>query len=242
MNSINKYAEEALNDTKKGVDERIQNEIKNTKLKLLAIKKQEVMNRKISWFGKLRGLDKLKNLDLENINLEEQILMNTNLQVKENYSIQDSLADMRAFSIQELNGQNTQGMQDIINSVKQVFKINDFEIDNRAKMKLNSVPMVINEQNKKVKTSEKIANANNRKTMLMQELNSRYQPYGRNNNFAVVSQSQGLNEFYRTLHRTIEQTTIEDYQVENNYDLEASLPNYENTANPHEDIDDDWTH
>jgi hypothetical protein len=214
---IKGYSKDALSEIKKGVDEKVQQTIKNEKLKLLTNKKQELMNKKISWFGRLRGLGKLRDLELQNINLEEQILRNSTITQKSTYSIRDSLADLRAFSKKEFDGKNTEDMQNLIDNVKQCFGFNDKEVENRANMKLNSVPMVaVENPNKKVRTSKKIANARERNKILAQEVSQVYNSGIKNNlDQYRYNPSSNLNQIYETIKEIALDTVVENEHKNN---------------------------
>lgn len=104
FNQVTEYQRRASFSEQKGIDEKVQAIIKKVKLQLLNIKIDDLKKTKISFFGRIRGLDKLRDIQLENLNLEKQILDATPIQVKTSYNVQDSLADLRAFSISELGG------------------------------------------------------------------------------------------------------------------------------------------
>lgn len=223
MDTVKYYSDSALFDTKKGLDEKVQTTIKETKLKLLDRKKKELVGRKISWFGRLRGLGKLRDIEVANIELEEQILRNSGIKVKNEYSVQDTLADMRAFSIRELDGQNTEEMEAIIHSAGDVFQVHDDIIEDRARRKLNAVPMVIVDPRKRIRTSEKIAKAEKRNGELRAEFVDAYNSYGVNSNFGRYTNIDSLQKFYSLLDEAAEDTTFEAPENARNTDTIAKI-------------------
>lgn len=214
MDTVRDYSEEAMFETKKELDKKIQDTIKSTKLKLLDRKKQELQNRKISWFGRIRGLGKLRDIELANVTLEEQILRNSSVKVKGEYSVQDSLADMRAFSIRELGGQYTEEMENIISGVKSVFGVHEDVIEDRARRKLNAVPMVIVDRKNRVRTSEKIANAEKRNESLRAEFADAYNSYDFNEAYRQSGKNQSLERFYNLMEDTVNITRVENGENE----------------------------
>lgn len=178
------YGNEALDSTKKGIDEKAQELLKNIKLRLLERKKQDIQKRQISFFGRLRGLDKLKAAELEGIRLEMQLLKSGTVNPKTSYSIRDTLSDVRAFSLSELGGQNTEELQEFEGKIKQFFGVDDAVIQDLAIRKLNSHPMIISERRKKERTSEKIAKANKRNENLKIDI-SRAQYNSQNNSNSI---------------------------------------------------------
>lgn len=161
-NMVKAYSDEAQTEAYRGVDERIQTIIRDTKLQLLAIKRQDLQERRISFWGRLFGAGQLKQIELDNLKLEESILKNTPIKQKTSYNIQDSLADMRAFVIKDLNDQNTNNTNAVLLSGMAVFGIPSEVIDEKAQRKLHSVPMVMTDVRRKPRTSERIAKAKQR--------------------------------------------------------------------------------
>lgn len=168
-NMVKTYSDEAQTEAYRGVDERIQTIIRDTKLQLLAIRRQDLQERRISFWGRLFGAGQLKQIELDNLKLEESILRNTPIKQKTSYNIQDSLADMRAFVIKDLNDQNTNDTNAVLLSSMEVFGISAEVIDEKAQRKLHSVPMVMTDTRRKPRTSEKIAKAKQRNTDLEAE-------------------------------------------------------------------------
>lgn len=214
MDTVRDYSQEAMFETKKELDKKIQDTIRSTKLRLLDRQRQELQNRKISWFGRIRGLGKLRDIELANIALEEQILRNSSFKVKGEYSVQDSLADMRAFSIRELGGQNTEEMENIINNVKSVFGVHEDVIEDRARRKLNAVPMVILDRRKRVRTSEKISQAEKRNENLQIEFTDAYNSYDFNEAYRPSGKTQSLERFYNLMEETANITRVENGENE----------------------------
>lgn len=223
MDTVKDYSDSALFNTKKGLDEKVQTTIKETKLKLLERKKKELVERKISWFGRIRGLGKLRDIEVANIELEEQILKNSGIKVKTEYSVQDTLADMRAFSIRELDGQNTEEMEKIIQSAGDVFPVYQDVIEDRARRKLNAVPMIIVDSKKRNRTSEKIAKAEKRNSELRAEFVDAYNSYGMNSGFARYTNIDSLEKFYSLLDEAVKDTTFESPENTRTVDIITKL-------------------
>lgn len=156
------YSNEAFFATKKATDERAQNILKDVKLQLLEAKKREIQDRKISFFGKMRGLDKLKIAELQGIDLEMQLLKAMPIGEKTNYSIRDTLADIRVFSINELSGQMTPEMQSFEDCVRGFFSVDERAIQALVATKLNAHPIAIEPQKRWQRTSSKIDKVLNR--------------------------------------------------------------------------------
>lgn len=229
MDTVKYYSDSALFDTKKGLDEKVQKTIKETKLKLLARKKKELVERKISWLGRLRGVGKLRDIEIANIELEEQILKNSGIKVKSEYSVQDTLADMRAFSIRELDGQNTEEMEAIIQSVGDVFSVHQDVIEDRARRKINAVPMVIVESRKRIRISEKIAKAEKRNEDLRTEFIDTYNSYGID--LGRYTNDDSLEKFYNLLDEAVKDTKFEYSESAHRIDKNSLLEEYSGEDN-----------
>lgn len=191
------YAEEATFELKKGVDGRVQDVIKRTKLRLIAMKKQELQGKKISWLGRLRGLDKLRDIELENLNLEEQLIANTPIQQKGSYSIVDSLAELKAFSARELNKQNTQEMDDILTATGQIFSVDERTLSAKVNQKLNSNLMVLDPK-RRVSTATKIHKAEEKRQGLKATIREN-EIYGYSNGVAPSKKGNALTKFEQVI-------------------------------------------
>lgn len=213
--TIKEYSDEATFELKKGVDESVQRTILTTKQQLLQARKQEVENRKVSFFGRIRGLGKLKEIELQNIALEERILKNTKIQSKKEYSVQDALADMRVFSIRELDGQNTEEMEQLSKRIRRVFGVDDNTIELRAQRKMRSVPMVMTDSKKRVRTSEKIRRAEQKNANLQVELANVQGSFAQNADFGEYKKSEAVYKFSKLIVESVALTTPRDVRTEN---------------------------
>lgn len=208
------YRDEALFDTKKGIDGRVQEIIKSTKLQLIAMKRSEIEGRRISFWGRLRGLDKLQEAELRNLNLEEEIVKKTVTVEKPDYSVHDSLAELRAFSRRELDGLATEEMIQFNNVVRRYFGVDDSEIERRADTKLRtSMPTVIEPKKRRMSTAKKIERANARTQSLQVELlDTKNAPRPQNNNSFVSRKSNAINRFVKVLNQ-VEATLLPESSI-----------------------------
>lgn len=201
------YRDEALHDAKKGVDERVQAIIKSTKLQIIAMKRREVETRKISFWGRLRRLDKLQEAELRNLNLEEQIVKKSPIVEKLDYSIHDSLAELRAFSKRELDGLATEEMIQFNSTVRRYFGVDDSEIERRADTKLRTLmPTVVEPKKKRISTAKKIASANEKTQNLQAELLD-IQNTPQNDDIFRTNQSSAISRFTKVLTQ-VEETLL----------------------------------
>lgn len=227
---VSEYGKENLKTTKKATDERAQQILKNVKLRLLERKKQEIEGRKISLIGRLRGLDKLKTIELEGIKMEMQILKSTPIQTKTSYSIKDTLSDVRAFSMRELSNQMTEDMQFFENTVKEFFGVDEAAIEELARRKLNAHPMVIAPKRRWEWTSEKIKKAISRNEGLQVELSkSQYYAHKDNKGIKQYDGYSARDRFLAVLKNIVTETALPD--VPNNEDRSKTIPEID--ANPY---------
>lgn len=227
------YTDEAMFGAKKGIDEKIQEMIKRTKLQVIAMKKKEVQERKISFWGRLRGLDKLQEAELRNLGLEEQIAKQTPILSKSEYSVHDSLAELRAFSKRELDGLATDEMKQFDMAVRRFFGVDDSEISARADMKLrNSLPAVIEKPKRRLSTAKKIAKANERTQSLQAELLD-VQNSGASDNGHAAKTSASIKSFLQILEDTIQVTMpVPEMLIQRKMEIERQNNNNRNTETP----------
>lgn len=223
---VSEYGKENLETTKKATDERAQQILKKVKLKLLERKKQEIEGRKISLFGRIRGLDRLKAIELEGVKMEIQLLKSTPIQTKTSYSIRDTLSDIRAFSMSELSDQMTEDMQFFEDTVKEFFTVDEVAIEKMAKRKLNAHPMVIEPKRRWEWTFEKIKKASIRNEGLQVEL-SKAQFYTNKDNRGIrqYNRNNARDRFSAVLKNIVAETTLPD--VPNNEDKTKKTPDIE---------------
>lgn len=206
------YSKEAFFVAKKSTDEKGQVILKNIKLRLLEAKKKQIQDRRISFWGKMRGLDKLKNAELEGIDLEIQLLKIMPIQQKESYSIRDTLADMRVFSINELSGKMTPEMQSFEDVVRGFFVVDERAIDTLVASKLNAHPIVVEPQKRWESTSSKIARVVNKNEELRNGIyGAQYSVYN-TQSINTYNPQNPRNRFLETLRDIEEITTLPDEQ------------------------------
>lgn len=222
-NLIEQYKQECSDTIKKGIYCAAYDLIKRCRYKSLLDKKVEMESRKISWFGRLRKLDKLQAVELENISLQMQNIEITEPSSKDKYSIHDTLADLRVFSISELGGQKTPEMINFESMVKRFFEVDEQIINDLAYRKLHAHPVVIESTKKKEKTSHKISRLSERNIELKNNIS-------KNNNWRNSNKSyesrQTVNTQITKAFRTIEQTSSlqndnkKDRQTDNSMELD----------------------
>ena len=203
---IEKYKQECSFATKKGIDEASDSIIKRSRYKALLDKKAEIEGRKISWFGKIRKLNKLKDLELENISLQIEALKAMSSPLKSKYSIHDTLSDIMVFSINELGGQKTPEMTKFEAIVGKFFKVDEQAVNTLATKKLHDYPMVLEPTKKKEKTSRKIARLIDKNTRLRNDISRNGANYWKNSNRSYEAR-QTVNTQITKMFKSIEQTS-----------------------------------
>ena len=150
--SVQEYDKQAINGIKKGIDHKVQTIIQTAKIDQLLKKKEKIQNRKLSWIAGITGQKRLKEIELENLDLQIEFERSKPIIQKSTYSIHDSLSDMIAYSKGDLDGHLTPAMQELLLIVPTYFGINRESIERSAEEKLNSKPMVLDSASPK--TSE----------------------------------------------------------------------------------------
>ena len=154
-NSVQMYNEQAIFDIKKGIDQKIQNLIRSAKIELLQNQRKNVENRKISFFGKIMGKEKLKELELQNLDLQLDFEKTKPIIEKTKYSIHDSLADMLVFSQENMNGQMTSEMQELYYNVTMHFNVDKNNLYRSVDEKMQAKPLVL--EKSRISISEQIS-------------------------------------------------------------------------------------
>lgn len=221
--SVQEYDKQAINNIKKGIDHKVQIIIQTAKLAQLLVKKEEVQKRKVSWIGSITGQKRLKEIELENLDLQIEFEKSKPIVQKSSYSVHDSLSDMIAFSKGDLDGNLTPAMQELLVTVPTYFGINRKSIERSANAKLNSKPMVLNSASQK--TSERISRLSEDNLYLRHGIQENtYQnasqtsdwQYGGNNNSGVTNFMDTLNkishitEFQEFFQRSNDTKSIEN--------------------------------
>lgn len=222
------YSKEAFLSAKKSTDEKGQAILRDVKLRLLDAKKREIQDRKISFWGKMRGLDKLKSAELEGINLEIQLLKNMPIQQKESYSIRDTLADMRVFSINELSGEMTPELRSFEAAVRGFFAVDERAIETLVASKLNAHPLVVEPQKKWESTSSKIARVVSKNEELRDGIyGAQYSTYN-SQSISRYNTHNSRTRFLQTISDITKITTLPDEQG-NEVRRKTSVPSRDNS-------------
>ena len=221
--SVQEYDKQAINGIKKGIDHKVQTIIQTAKIDQLLKKKEEIQNRKLSWIAGITGQKRLKEIELENLDLQIEFERSKPIIQKSTYSIHDSLSDMIAYSKGDLDGHLTPAMQELLLIVPTYFGINRESIERSAEEKLNSKPMVLDSASPK--TSEKISRLTEDNLYLRHGIQENtYQnvsqtsdwQYGGNNNSGVTNFMDTLNkishitEFQEFFQRSNDTKSIEN--------------------------------
>lgn len=205
---VRNYATEAKNDISRFVDERSQTIVKETRLRLLDRRREEVASRRISFFGRLRGLGKLQEAELKAIDLERSIVSETPPRQKASYNVVQSLADMRVFAVRELGDQNTVDMERLITDTLKAFPtISRQDIESQTNEKLVSHPAVI--EPKRMNTSKRIQRAEARNANLEATLID-VRKSCNNSNASQDAQSPTLTKFEKIVVEAIRNTTTKE--------------------------------
>lgn len=151
------YEGKACQSIKEGIYIKAKSILKGEKLKRLYEKKKEIEGRKISLFGRIRGLEKIKKAELKNINLQIQLEKSLVIQPTEDISISSIFAEVAVFEQRNSNGHPSQQISDL----KKII-IENFLMD---KTKLNyyierynqtSLAVIPNRQYKGLRTGKKV--------------------------------------------------------------------------------------
>ena len=102
----------------KSFDRKVQNLIKNSKLTKLEMERAQIESEKINIIGRILGKEKLKQAKLENIDIRKKLMMFEEQEDKVEYSIEDSLSELYAYSQCELNKKLTPEMKEFLEEVE----------------------------------------------------------------------------------------------------------------------------
>lgn len=143
------YAKQAMDEIRKSLYVKIQTLIRNEKVNKLYAQKDAMQNSKTTVLEKVFGKNKLKNEQIRFIELQIKSLTEQPIAKKEQYSVKDSLAEMRAFVIAN-NENNTQEIEQLETNIYQIFGgFTREEVEELAKIKskLNSnLPVPVEEK------------------------------------------------------------------------------------------------
>lgn len=136
------YSVQAEDTIKRDLYFKMDDLMKKTKLTLLQQQSIRIKDEKASIFDGITGKSQLRQMRLQNIDLQMQLISRTKPEAKSYYSIHDMLAEMYAFSQTELGGNYTPEIGKLYNAMRREFRttsgnpISDGDIQQRAKPKI----------------------------------------------------------------------------------------------------------
>lgn len=115
-----------------GFEERVQNVIFKTKMKMLDIEENRIKNQKISFMDKIIGKEELKYAKLNNLYAKRQLVMMEYNNIDESeHDINNVISDLYAYSYMNLNKQFTDEMLNIYDEICNDYMINELINVNR---------------------------------------------------------------------------------------------------------------
>ena len=120
---------------------KVQNVIKNAKIKKYANESKAISSEGITFWGAFSGKNSLQLEKMRNIKLKMELLQAQKIETKEDYEEKDMMADLYACAVSEFGGNFTKEMKKIYNTVKRNCyeeKITDEQIQGLAREKITS--------------------------------------------------------------------------------------------------------
>ncbi len=117
---VNEYRQKRLAATNKALYIRVQNVIRDAKIKKYVKESDSVSGEKITLLGSFTGKNNLQLERMKNIKLRIELLQSKKIDVKEFYEKTDMIADLYACAISEFNGNFTNEMQKMYDSIKRL--------------------------------------------------------------------------------------------------------------------------
>jgi len=136
MNSINKESviigipQKTNEDVNRNLYIKVQNVIKDAKIKKYIKESDYISSEGISFFGGLTGKNTLQLEKIRNVKLRIELLQSRRIPDKENYELVDMLADIYACAISELSGNFTKEMKKIYDFIKENCEENNVSDEN----------------------------------------------------------------------------------------------------------------
>lgn len=214
--SIKQYNVDAIKDIKRGIDFKAQAIIKSARIEQLKKQKEFIKKRRISLFGKIAGKEKLKEIELENLDLQIEYERTRPVVQKDEYSIHDSLSDVLVFSKEELNGQMTPAMQELFSTVTMYFGINRDSIDKKADEKISYKPTVL--ENPQIGIKEKKSRLASENVYLKQEIQNNAYKNSCNYGLGQYNINSGAAGFTDALNKIAQITKINGILQKRNLD------------------------
>ncbi|MCI9039978.1 MAG: hypothetical protein HFJ29_09075 [Clostridia bacterium] len=119
--------QQAENDIKRGIYERVQVAIENARVQRYTEQKASIQGEKVGFLGRIVGKQQLKQQKLENLDLKIQLAQRQAEKTPqgETYSIREMLVDMRLCVDNELEGKFTPEIQEIYQMIKSTYQDKD---------------------------------------------------------------------------------------------------------------------
>ena len=117
----------------KRFDTRVQNLIKKSKISKLEMERAQIESEKITIIGRILGKERLKQAKLENIDIRKKLMMFEEKEDKLEYSIEDSLSELYAYSQCELDKKLTPEMQEFLKEVERDVQLKQMIDEKRLK-------------------------------------------------------------------------------------------------------------
>lgn len=134
---------------------KVQNIIKDAKIKKYVKESSAISSEGISFFGAFTGKNSLQLERMRNVKLKIELLQSKRIEVKDEYEEKDMMADLYACAISEFGGQFTSEMQKIYDTVKRNSleeKVTDEQIQGLARKKITCgqsyLPVIHQEKSK----------------------------------------------------------------------------------------------
>lgn len=108
---------------------KVQNIIKDAKIKKYVKESSEISSEGISFWGAFTGKNSLQLERMRNVKLKIELLQSQKIAIKEEYEEKDMMADLYACAISEFGGKFTNEMQNVYNQVKESCKENETVTD-----------------------------------------------------------------------------------------------------------------
>ena len=119
--------QQAENDIKRGIYERVQTAIENARVQRYTEQKASIQGEKVGLLGRIMGKQQLKQQKLENLDLKIQLAQRQAERTPQGktYSIREMLVDMRLCVDNELGGKFTSEIQEIYQMIKSTYQDKD---------------------------------------------------------------------------------------------------------------------
>ncbi len=101
---------------------KVQNIIKDAKIKKYVKESSEISSEGISFWGSFTGKNSLQLERMRNVKLRIELLQSQKIEIKEEYKETEMMADLYVCAMSELGGKFTNEMQNVYNQVKESCK------------------------------------------------------------------------------------------------------------------------